>query len=374
MVYLDNAATTLIKPAAVSESTANAIKHLASPGRGGHSASMEAANKLYDCRENASKLFNVDLAEKIIFTSNATHALNIAISTFLKPGIRVVVSGYEHNAVMRPLFAAKARVRIASSPLFNRKKTLEAFKREIRNGADLVICTHVSNVFGFVLPIKEIGQLCRANRIPFIIDASQSAGSEKIDFSALGAEFIAMPGHKGLYGPQGTGILLCKNTGKPILYGGTGSASAKMEMPPFLPDRLEAGTHNMPGICGLSEGIRFVQKVKTEEIKSHEKELINLTYERLSKVSGIKLYYSENSNEQSGLISFNLQELSSEETAEKLGELEIAVRGGLHCSPTAHKTVGTYPKGTVRVSVSAFNTDSDIFALEDALKFITSKV
>lgn len=251
MIYLDSAATTMQKPKAVSQAVSRAINHVASAGRGDSSASMDAATVMLTCREAAAKLFGVPKPEHVIFTFNATHSLTIAIQSMVKPGSKVLISGYEHNAVTRPLKAITgASVRILDTPLFRPELFLEQMEKELRNGIDVVICTHVSNVFGYILPVEKVGELCAERDIPFILDASQSAGILPINMESLGTEFIAMPGHKGLYGPQGTGLLLCKRTGKPVLYGGTGSVSVSANMPDFLPDRLEAGTHNVPGIAG----------------------------------------------------------------------------------------------------------------------------
>ena len=252
MIYLDSAATTLRKPPSVARASAWAIGHLATPGRGGHRPAMAAAETAFACRRTAAALFHVPEPERVIFTSSATHGLNIALKTLVKPGGAVVISGYEHNAVTRPLRAIPdVTVKVASAPLFDRAAALEAFDRALTEEVDAAVCTHVSNVFGAVLPIEAIAALCRRREIPLVIDASQSAGCLEVDFQALGAAFIAMPGHKGLYGPQGTGLLLCGREGEPLLEGGTGSASLCQEMPDFLPDRLEAGTHNMVGIAGL---------------------------------------------------------------------------------------------------------------------------
>ena len=252
MIYLDSAATTLQKPPEVARASAWAIGHLASPGRGGHRPAMAAADAAFACREEAAALFDVPEPERVVFTFNATHGLNLAIKSLVRPGDTVVVSGYEHNAVTRPLRAIPGvTVRVADSPLFDRAAALEAFRRALTPEVRAAVCTHVSNVFGFILPIEDIAALCRSRGIPLIVDASQSAGCLPISLRQLGAAFIAMPGHKGLYGPQGTGLLLCGGAAEPLLEGGTGSVSLRQEMPDFLPDRLEAGTHNIAGIAGL---------------------------------------------------------------------------------------------------------------------------
>ncbi len=259
MIYLDSAATTFQKPAAVQRAVVRAMRTMSSPGRGGYAAAQQADELLFRCRSAAAELFSVPSSEQVVFTMNATHGLNISIKSLVRPCGRVVVSGYEHNAVTRPLHALGAEVIVAAAPLFSPQETVEAFERALAHEPDAVICTHVSNVFGAILPIERIAQLCRGASVPLIIDASQSAGSLPIDFSALAPAFLAMPGHKGLYGPQGTGLLLCGSDALPLIEGGTGSESLRQSMPDFLPDRLEAGTHNVPGIAGLEAGIAFVR-------------------------------------------------------------------------------------------------------------------
>ena len=360
MIYLDSAATTLQKPAAVAAASARAINNLASPGRGGHRPAMEAADTAFACREAAARLFHVDDPERVVFTFNATHGLNIAIKTLARPGGRVVISGYEHNAVTRPLHALGADIRVARSPLFDREAALAAFGRELDRGADLAVCTHVSNVFGFILPVAEIAGLCRKRGVPLIVDASQSAGAIPLDFSALGAAFVAMPGHKGLYGPQGTGLLLCGTDPVPLLEGGTGSESRRQSMPDFLPDRLEAGTHNIAGIAGLLEGLRFLERRGVEKIACHEAALIRRMGEGLRAAPGAEVFLSGDPAAQAGVLSFRLRGRDCEEAGEALGEQGFALRAGLHCAPLAHESAGTLETGTLRASVSAFNTDREM--------------
>ena len=220
MIYLDSAATTFQKPAAVQRAVVRAMRTMSSPGRGGYAAAQQADELLFRCRSAAAELFSVPSSEQVVFTMNATHGLNIAIKSLVRPCGRVVVSGYEHNAVTRPLHALGAEVIVAAAPLFSPQETVEAFERALAHEPDAVICTHVSNVFGAILPIERIAQLCRGASVPLIIDASQSAGSLPINFSALAPAFLAMPGHKGLYGPQGTGLLLCGSDALPLIEGG----------------------------------------------------------------------------------------------------------------------------------------------------------
>ena len=352
MIYLDSAATTFQKPLSVSYAMQRAMRTMSSPGRGGYAAARAAEETAFRCRSLAAELFGVPSPEQVVFTSNATHALNIAIRSLVPEGGRVAVSGYEHNAVTRPLYALGARIKAAVSPLFDRAALLRAFENSISPELDAVVCTHVSNVFGFVLPIEEIAALCRAEGVPLIVDASQSAGILPFELDTLGAAFIAMPGHKGLYGPQGTGLLLCAHDAAPLLYGGTGSASLEQTMPDFLPDRLEAGTHNMPGIAG------------------HERALIARAAAALRGMDGVTVYAARDAAEQVGVLSFNLDGREPEKTADALAQRGFALRGGLHCAPYAHRTAGTLPNGTVRLSVSAFTSAADIDAFAHVLRSI----
>ncbi len=370
MIYLDNAATTLMKPPGVPKNVVRAFGHLSSPGRGGHKAAMDAAQTAYECRLAASRLFNIKEPENVVLTFNATHALNIAIKSLVRRGEKVIISGYEHNSVTRPLYSIGAKVSVAATELFEPEMALLAFERRLSDDTAAIVCNHVSNVFGYILPVERIAAVCRAMHIPFIIDASQSAGVLDIDFNGLGADFICMPGHKGLYGPQGTGLLLCANKPEPLLQGGTGSHSQSLDMPQFLPDRLEAGTHNMPGISGLKAGLEFVEKQSVKKILAHERELIDYAVGELIKIDGIHVFKSEYSYCQSGVLSFIIDGMPCETVAGALSERGIAVRAGLHCAPLAHKTAGTLATGTVRVSVSFYNTKREMYALVSALESI----
>ena len=364
MIYFDNAATTLVKPPRTAHAALRAMTHCASPGRGGYESSVKAADILYDCRETAARLFSVSSPESVVLTFNATHALNIAINSTVSRGMKVVISGYEHNAVLRPLHASGADIKIVKTPLFDRSAALDGFKKALSEGADAVICTHVSNVFGFILPVYELSSLCREYGVPFIVDASQSAGTLDIDFSSLGAAAAAMPGHKGLYGMQGTGLLLCGETFKPLMYGGTGVNSVSPDMPDELPERLEAGTYCVPGCAALVEGMRFVQKTGTESIVRHERRLLDALYSQLRGMKGVTVFKAVDPDCQTGVLSLMHDTLDCEYIAGRLGEKGIAVRAGLHCAPLAHETAGTIERGTVRVSFSAFNTlrETEIFS------------
>ncbi len=352
MIYLDYAATSYLKPLCVIRAVNRAMLTASSAGRGLHPTARNAARIVYDCREAAAELFHVDDPTRVVFTSNATHALNIAIRTLARKGCRTLISGFEHNAVTRPLRAVGADVRIVGRQIFDSDAVLRDFREHIGE-AQLVVCTHVSNVFGFVLPIAEIAALCRKHSVPLIVDASQAAGLLEIDAQAWGAAFIAMPGHKALYGPQGTGLLLCGGEAEPLLFGGTGGDSASGDMPDYLPERLEAGTLNVPGIAGLLAGLRYVSERGPERLLSEERELLQLAEDCLRDCPGLRLY-SDPSGDSCGILSLRAERTDSESFAEALGRRGIAVRGGLHCAPTAHESAGTLGEGTVRLSLSPF--------------------
>ena len=331
MIYLDSAATTFQKPPAVGRAMTEALASMSSPGRGGHPLAMRAADTAFRCRTELAELFGLDGPEGVAFTLNATHALNIAIKSLVPPGGRVVISGYEHNAVTRPLTALKAKVSVAGGPLFDQEAAIRAFDELIAPGVDVVICNHVSNVFGFVQPVEKVAALCRSRGVPLIVDASQSAG-----------------------------IL-------PINMGGTGSISLSQEMPDFLPDRIEAGTHNMPGIAGLLAGVRFVRRQGTQTILRHEHALTCRTAESLRRLPGVEVFAHPGCLAQAGVVSFRVPGRDAETVGEALARRGIAVRAGLHCAPLAHRTAGTLDTGTVRVSFSAFNTPQEADRLAEAV-------
>lgn len=372
MIYLDSAATSLQKPQNVRRAVLSAMRTAASTGRSAHAAAMRASDIVFNCRCAIAEMFSVSEPDNVVFTLNATHALNIAINSLVRSGTRVLVSGYEHNSVMRPLYARNAEIIIARSKLFDKDDALRAFSENISR-SEIVICTHVSNVFGFVLPIEEIAQMCREQGKPLIIDASQSAGSIPLDFSALGASFVAMPGHKGLMGPQGTGVLLCGESGKPLMHGGSGSDSISPHMPDYLPDRLEAGTLNVAGIAGLLEGVRYINRTGLGRILSHEQRLISIMASILEKHSGIRVFRSGEMACQSGVLSILPLNGDCTGCAEFLSERGIAVRSGLHCAPEAHRSAGTLETGTVRLSVSPFTTENEVRnACSNILAYINS--
>lgn len=344
MIYLDNGATSFLKPPEVSEAVRKAMFTCANPGRGGYPEAMYASELVYRCRERAGQLFDCP-PEQVAFTGNCTQGLNIAIHSLVKPGDRVLITGFEHNAVTRPLYALGAKLVIAGRKLFDWDDTLTRWENALKKGVDVAVFTQCSNVFGYIMPVEKMAFLCRKYRVPFIVDAAQGAGVLPLSLKKLGANFIAMPGHKGLLGPQGTGILLCGSDPMPLLFGGTGSNSVSYEMPDFLPDKLEAGTLNVPGIAGLEAGISYISKVGIHRIFQNE-QLQAATCAKNLEAMGFRVFFGAH---QCGTVSF-LPAADCEDFAELLARKGICVRAGLHCAPLAHESAGTLSTGTVRIS------------------------
>ena len=368
MIWLDSAATSFQKPLEVRRAVFEAMKKLSSPGRGGYPSAMAAADVLFRCRCALAEMFEASGPENVIFTSSATHGLNIAISSLVGPGDKVVITGYEHNAVTRPLRAAGANICVAAAPLFDREAALSAFRRDLP-GAAAAVCCHVSNVFGFIQPLGEIALACREAGVPLIVDASQSAGVLPLHMKELGCAFMAMPGHKGLLGPQGTGVLLCAGESvRPLMQGGTGSESESWDMPDFLPDRLEPGTHNVPGIAGLLAGVEWLHARQEGEILRHETQMRERIADGIRGSERLRLYEAREEGCQTGVLSITAEGTDCEALAESLALRGIAVRGGLHCAPLAHRTANTLETGTVRLSVSPFITACEADAAAAAIR------
>ena len=366
MIYLDNAATTFPKPQSVLRAVNEAISvYGANPGRGGHAMTLKAGRKLYEARQMLAEMFYCG-SERVIFCSNCTDALNSAIRGSLKKGDHVIISSLEHNSVLRPVHAMKNEGIITYDVFFvdpqSKEKTLSNLKALIKKNTAAVICTAVSNVFGTVLPVGEIGELLDSAGILFIVDGAQAAGSHVLDMSKQKIDILCIPGHKGLMGPMGTGVLLLneKTELKPLKYGGTGSGSMSPDQPEFYPDRHESGTANLPRIAGLGAGVRFVRSKGIDAISYGESELISLLKEDLSVIKGVEAYGCMHSTVRTNLLSFNIRGRHSEQVAELADKHGIALRAGYHCSYLAHKNYGTEKTGTVRASVGPFNTKKDV--------------
>lgn len=357
MIYLDNAATTLRKPPQVAAAVQEALRTCANPGRGGHAAASRAQEVVYRTRKLAGRYFGLE-PEQVCFTANATEGLNVALRTLVRPGDRVVISGLEHNAVTRTLTALGAELVPVTAPVFDQIKWLEGFDAALTRDTAACVCLHVSNVFGAVLPVTEIGALCAQRGIPFVVDASQSAGLLPVLPRDWNAAFVAMPGHKGLLGPQGTGLLLCRESPQPLRFGGTGSNSMDQGMPEELPDRLEAGTLNVPGIAGLGASLSWLTRQNREVLQARERALLRTAVRGLRGL-GAELWTGEN---QVGVLSFRLPGQDCETAAARYAEGGVALRAGLHCAPQAHRTGGTLPEGTLRLSLSSLTEAKEIEA------------
>lgn len=366
MIYLDNSATTYPKPQKVSNAVSQTMRASANPGRSGHSMSLAAAKTIYDARTTAAEFFGIGSPENVIFMQNCTMALNTAIKGILKKGDHVVVSALEHNAVMRPLKALEEKgisVTKAEVSAEDDDKTVDSFRKSINANTKAIICTHASNVWGIRLPIERLCALAHTYGLIFIVDAAQSAGVLPLNIGEMGYDIVCTAGHKGLYGPMGTGMMLLSGSVLPeeIMQGGTGSNSISLTQPEELPDRYESGTANLPGIAGLKAGIDFVRTRGIDNIFSHELSLITALYKRLEKMSHVRLYTPmPEASHFAPVLSFNIEGLDSEDCAARLSKNGIAVRAGLHCSPSAHEALGTLETGAVRISPSVFTRHSDI--------------
>lgn len=374
MIYLDNAATTSPKPQNVISNINHALLNLnANPGRSGHDLSVKAAETVYSCRQNIADFFGFDHPERVIFTQNCTHAINLLLKGLNLKGKKIVTSSLEHNAVIRPLHQLTqqgVKTEIAEVFFGDFGATLRSFERAIDSNTALVICTHASNVNGALLPIEKIGKLCRDRGILFAVDGAQTAGVFDINMKKMNIDFLCLPGHKGLYGPTGTGILLCKgDIDYPLITGGTGNRSADPKQPDEYPERLESGTLNLPGIAGLKAGIDFVKSKGIETIRQHETAISSYIYKNLHSTRQVTLYTPvPDSVLFAPIVSFNLKGMHSAQTAKLLNKAGFAVRGGLHCAPGAHRRMGTLDSGTVRVSPSAFTTRQQAFLFCETVK------
>jgi len=379
MIYLDNAATTWPKPEEVYKAVEGAMKnHGANPGRSGHSMALDAARLVYESRQLLADFINAESPKSIAFSSNATHALNMAIKGVLRPGDHVITSSMEHNSVARPIFALRRTGVEWSTVRCDPKGFIDPddIRKAIRPNTRLIAMTHASNVTGTIMPVQEVGAIARQNRILFLVDAAQTAGTVPIDVQKMNIDLLAWPGHKGLYGPQGTGGLYVRDGVDivPIQEGGTGSLSENLEQPGMLPDMLESGTLNTPGIAGLSAGIRFVMQRGVENIGAHERNLTAKFLDGLRDIKTITVYGPKDPQRMCAVVSLNIAGLDSSEAAYILdSRFHIEVRPGLHCSPLAHETIGTKDLGAVRFSFSAFNTEDEIKEALKALQIISSK-
>lgn len=379
MIYLDNAATTYPKPKSVYKNVMDAMtKYGANPGRGSHAMAIEGARVIYETRELLAELFNLDDPMKVILTFNATDGLNMAIKGILRPGDHVVTTAMEHNSVLRPIKELE-NIGVENTIVscsHEGKINVQDIEAAIKTNTRMVVTTHVSNLTGTIFPIEKIGEMCKRRNVLYLVDGSQSAGVLEIDMQKQHIDFLAVPGHKGLLGPQGTGALLINSDAeiKELKEGGTGSESSNPHQPNFYPDKLEAGTHNLPGIAGLNAGLKYILNKGTKSILSHEKNILETFINEMRKNRKIVIYGPEDINDRSGVVPVNIAGMDSSEVAYILDtEYNIAVRPGLHCAPLAHKTIGTENIGAVRFGIGPFTKRSDVIAAVKALNEISER-
>ena len=372
-IYFDNAATSHPKPRAVVDAVVRAMTDFnANPGRSGHRAALDAARAVLETRERLAALVNAPDAMRVVHCFNCTDALNLAIKGSLRAGDHVIATQLEHNSVLRPLAGLAARGRIGLTLLAPRPDGFidpADMRAALTDKTALICCTHASNVTGAIQPVAAIGRVAREAGARFLVDGAQALGALPVDVQALGCDLYAFPGHKGLLGPQGTGGL-CVAPGVDLIpqrEGGTGTGSDSLLQPEELPERYESGTVNLHGIAGLGAGCAYV-KPRLSQIMMHERELSQALYEGLAALPGVALYGPAREADRAGIVSFNIDGLSSAQVADALSQREIAVRGGLHCAPGTHRFLGTLRRGAVRASVGHANTFEEVDAFLAAVR------
>ena len=374
MIYLDNAATSRPKPPAVVRATTDFLDNVcASSGRSGHRLAIQASRIVYETREAVAELFNVGDPLRVAFTLNATESLNLALQGSLNAGDHVITSSMEHNSVMRPLRALEARgigitIIQCSDQGFLDQADVE---RAIEPNTRMVILNHGSNVTGGLMPVEEIGHLTEAHGLLLLLDAAQTAGAYPIDVQKGNIDLLAFTGHKSLLGPQGTGGLYIREGVRlePLKWGGTGSRSEEEYQPDFAPDKYESGTMNVVGLAGLGAGVRFVAQEGVETVRERERGMTRQLIDGLLSIPDVTIYGGLDADRQIGVVSFNIKGASPSEIGLRLDEeYEIMCRVGLHCSPAAHSTIGTFPDGTVRFALGTFTTEDEVDTAVRAVK------
>lgn len=383
MIYLDNAATSWPKPTVVTEAMSRFMLEVgANPGRSAHRLSIEAGRMVYETREAVARLFNLSDPLRVVFGLNATEALNLALWGILCPGDRVVTTSMEHNSVMRPLRAlerersVKVDIVRCSSEGFLDADDVEA---ALRADTKMIVLNHASNVVGSVLPVAEVGRIAREHDVLLLVDAAQTAGAYPLDMEAMAIDLLAFTGHKALLGPQGTGGLCIgervqETEMRPLKQGGTGSRSETEEQPSFLPDMCESGTPNTVGLAGLGAGVQYIIDRGVEEIRAHEVHLTRGLIAELVEIPGVTVYGGLDAEMQTATVSFNIDGLAPSEVGLMLDEEHgIMSRVGLDCAPAAHRTIGTFPIGTVRFSLSGLSTTDEVNAAVEAVREIAAR-
>jgi cysteine desulfurase/selenocysteine lyase len=369
MIYLDNAATSWPKPPGVAEAMVHFLDHVgANPGRAAHQRAIEAGRIVYRTRERLATLFNATDPLRIVFGANATDGLNLALQGLLRPGDHVVTSSVEHNSVMRPLRALQEQGVEVTVVTCTKQGVLNpaGVEQAIRANTRLLAINHASNVVGTILPVGEVGRIARERDILFLVDAAQTAGCYPIDVTEQRIDLLAFSGHKSLLGPMGTGGLVIgervdESQLSPLKRGGTGSRSEQEVHPHFLPDCCESGTQNVVGLAGLEAGVNWVLERGVEAIRAHEVGLAQRLIKGLRSIGGVTVYGTLDAELQTATVSFNVEGLESSEVGLRLDEeFEVLCRVGIHCAPSAHKTIGTFPEGTIRFGLGAFSTVEEV--------------
>ena len=378
MIYMDNAATSWPKPEVVYQSVEDCLRTAgANPGRGGYAMSRKAGRLVANARDELADLFSIADSGQLVFTHNATTAINKALFGLIKPGWRIVTTAIEHNAVARPLRQLEQQGASLTVVECNKQGRLDmgAMAKAIAAGADLVVASHASNVTGMILPIGEIGQLTRQAGALFLADVAQTAGVEEIDVEAMNIDLLAFPGHKSLFGLQGTGGLYIRPdlVVSPDCFGGTGSMSESDWQPDFLPDKMESGTPNTPGIASLKAGVEYIRSVGIKTIRAHERHLTTALLEGLEEIKDITLYGPRKEENRTAIVCFTIAGMDSGAVSHLLDrDYGIACRAGLHCAPWAHRTLGTIETGAVRLSPGFFNTITEVKSTVEAIANIAA--
>lgn len=380
MIYLDNGATSFPKPKAMIDSMSRCmLDYCGNPGRSGHFMSMKTGDEIYKARKNLAKLFNIGNPGRIIFTVNTTGALNQGIQGVLKEGDHVITTCMEHNSVLRPLKMLESKgiehtiVKCDKTGSIN----LRDIKAAIKNNTYMIVCTHASNVTGTILPIREIGELAHRNNLLFMVDGAQSGGCLPINVVDMNIDLLALPGHKGLLGPMGTGFLYVRDglDMQPLLFGGTGTVSKERKHPKEMPEGYEAGTINAPGIIGLGCSAEILLTIGIKNIYEYERELVEMLDEGVRNIKNVSVYGVEDCSKKTGIVTLNIKGKSCEQVADELNETYgIASRAGYHCAGLAHKTIGTWETGALRLSVGPFNTKVQIKTAIEAVNRIAKTV
>jgi cysteine desulfurase family protein len=382
MIYLDNAATSFPKPLCTAEEVYEFLTHTgANPGRSGHELSVSAARIMYETREAVADFFGAQDPLRVVFTHNATYSINMALKGMLRPGCRVVTTGMEHNAVMRPLRSLEQKgVTVSVVPCAaDGSLDLEDIREALEQKTDMVVMSAASNVTGTIMPVREVGKLTRERRIPYLVDTAQAGGVVPLSMEADCIDLLAFTGHKALYGPPGTGGLILgeqidETAITPLIEGGTGSRSEDEYQPVFLPDRFESGTSNAAGLAGLRAALGWIAEQGIEHILEHEQSLAMKLIKGLSDIPGLSVYGPQNIRDRTGVVSFTLADREVSQIGELLdSDYGIMTRVGLHCAPAAHKTIGTFPSGSIRMSVGAFTTAEEIDSALSAVKMIAER-